>query len=154
MMNLVCPVSPVRIDRNVVRTNGAITTLGLLAYAATGSVFLILPIALDYVLRASMNAPKSPMARFAALVASRAGLPYRAMDKAPKVFASRIGVSFAMAAAIAHFFHADVAIVLALTLSFFTFLESALDFCVGCVVYTYIALPLRNVQDALFGRAA
>jgi len=146
MMNLVCPVSPVRIDRNVVRTTGAMTTLALVAYAATGSALIIVPVALDYALRASMKAPMSPMARLARRVAAALGLQYRAMDKAPKVFASRIGVIFAMGAAIAHFAAPELAAPLALALAVFTFLESALDFCVGCVVYTFIALPMLKLQ--------
>jgi hypothetical protein len=93
----------VSIDRNVVRTNGLITTLCLVAYVITGSPLLIVPIAVDYVMRASMSAPASPMTRVAQLVASLLGLRYRAMDKAPKVFASRIGVCFSAGAAITHF---------------------------------------------------
>jgi hypothetical protein len=37
----------VSIDRNVVRTNGLITTLCLVAYVITGSPLLIVPIAVD-----------------------------------------------------------------------------------------------------------
>ena len=149
MMNLVCPVSPVRIDRNVVRTNGALTTAALGLYAVTGSALIIVPLALDYVMRASMNAPTSPMARLAKRIAAFLGLEHRAMDKAPKVFASRIGVMFAMAAAVAHFVAPEFAAPIALALALFTFMESALDFCVGCVVYTYIALPLARARLAV-----
>ena len=61
MLKLICPVSGERIDRNVVRTNGLLTTTGLLAYVFTGSPLLIVPIGLDCVLRTSMTAPTSPM---------------------------------------------------------------------------------------------
>jgi hypothetical protein len=71
------------------------------------------------------------------------------MDKAPKVFASRIGVCFAMGAAITHLLAPPVAAWLAGTLAIFTALESVFDLCVGCVVYTYIALPLYRARDAV-----
>lgn len=147
--NIVCPISNVRIDRNVVRINGLITTALLVAYVITRSQWIIVPIGIDYVFRAMMNGPTSPMMRFARLLAGALGLPFRAMDKASKVFASRIGVSFAMGAAITHFSAPDVARGLAGTLAVFTMLESVFDFCVGCVVYTYVALPLYRARQAV-----
>lgn len=147
--NLVCPISNVRIDRNVVRTNGLITTLLLLAYVYTRSPWIIVPVALDYAVRAMMNGPVSPMAHVARFVAHALHIPFRAMDKAPKVFASRIGVCFAMGAAIAHFTAPAAAPWIAGALSVFTALESVFDFCFGCVVYTYVALPLYRARDAV-----
>lgn len=147
--NLVCPISNVRIDRNVVRTNGLITTGLLVAYVYTRWPWIIVPVGLDYVLRAMMNGPTSPMAHFAGVVARALHLPFRAMDKASKVFASRIGVCFAMGAAITHFVAPTVAPWLAGALAVFTTLESVFDLCVGCVVYTYVALPLYRARDAV-----
>lgn len=146
--NLVCPISHRRIDRNVVRVNGLVTTLGLVAYVLTGWGWIIVPIGLDYVLRAMMDGPTSPMTRLATLLARALRLPYRAMDKASKVFASRIGVCFALGAAITHFVAPSVAPVLAGVLAVFTTLESVFDLCVGCVVYTYVALPLYRAREA------
>lgn len=147
--NLVCPISNTRIDRNVVRTNGLLTTGLLLVYVVTHSPFVIVPVGLDYVLRARMSGPTSPMAHVATLIAKTLRIPYRAMDKAPKVFASRIGVCFAMGAAITHFVAPEVAVWLAGTLALFTTLESVFDFCFGCVVYTYVALPLYRARAAV-----
>ncbi|MFO0626421.1 MAG: DUF4395 family protein [Polyangiales bacterium] len=151
--NLVCPISRVRIDRNVVRTNGLLTTALLITYVVTRAPWIIVPVGLDYVLRARMGGPMSPMAQVAQRVARALGLPFRAMDKAPKVFASRIGVCFAMGAALAHFVAPSVAVWLAGTLAVFTTLESVFDLCVGCVVYTYVALPLYRARDAVASMA-
>lgn len=149
MDNLICPISKTRIDRNVVRVSGFITTLLLAAYVATGSAWIVVPVGLDYALRTPMNGPRTPLGRLAGLIAKSVGLPYRAMDKAPKVFASRIGVCFAMGAAIAHFEAPSMAPWLAGTLAVFTCLESVFDFCVGCIVYTYIALPMYRAREAV-----
>lgn len=147
--NLVCPISNVRIDRNVVRVNGFITTLLLLTYVLIGAPWIIIPIGLDYVLRAMMHGPTSPMAHLAAAVARGLRVPFRPMDKAPKVFASRIGVCFAMGAAILYFVAPTASRYLAGALAIFTMLESVFDFCVGCVVYTYLALPLYRARNAV-----
>lgn len=147
MWNVVCPISNVRIDRNVVRVNGLITTLCLVAYVNTRAPWIIVPIGLDYVLRAAASAPTSPMTRLARAAARAIRLPYREMDQAPKIFASRIGTFFALGAAIAHFIAPAASPWLAGTLAAFTTLESVFDLCVGCVVYTYLALPLRRAYD-------
>lgn len=149
MWNVVCPISNVRIDRNVVRTNGLITTACLVAYVLTGSPWIIVPVGLDYVLRSSARAPTSPMTLGARAVARLLRLPPRAMDQAPKLFASRIGACFALGAAGAHLLAPRLAPWLAGTLAVFTALESVGDLCVGCVVYTYVALPLRRAYDGV-----
>lgn len=147
--NIVCPISHVRIGRNVVRINGLVTTGLLVAYVFTRWPWIIVPVGLDYVLRARMSGPTSPMTHLARWLARVLRIPYRAMDKAPKVFASRIGVCFALGGAIAHFVMPGVAPWLAGTLAVFTALESLADLCVGCVVYTYLALPLNRARDAV-----
>lgn len=147
--DLVCPVSNVRVDRNAVRVTGFVTTLLLLLYVWTRSPLIAVPLGLDYALRAVMSAPPSPVARLGQAVARALGLPRRPMDKAPKVFASRIGVCFAMGVAITHFAAPAVAPWLAGVLAVFTALESIGDLCVGCVVYTYVALPLYRAREAI-----
>lgn len=147
--DLVCPVSNVRIDRNVVRTNGLITTLLLVTYVVLPTAWIAVPVGLDYVLRAQMHAPASPMTRVAQGVARVLRLPPRPMDKASKVFASRIGVCFAMGVALCHVAAPAVARWLAGTLAVFTALESVFDLCVGCVVYTHVALPLYRAREAV-----
>jgi hypothetical protein len=148
MMNLLCPVSNERTDRNVVRTNGLITTACLVAYVYTRSPWIIVPVGLDYALRTSLTGPASPMTLLARRVAGLLRLPARPMDKASKVFASRIGVCFALGAAVAHFLAPAAAPWLAGALAVFTTLESVFDLCVGCVVYTYVALPLYRARVA------
>lgn len=147
--NLVCPISHLRIDRNVVRINGLVTTLLLVAYVLTRQPAIIVPIGLDYVLRARMTGPTSPMTWLARRLARALKVRERPMDKASKVFASRIGVCFALGAAVCHFVAPTIAVGLAGALSVFTALESVGDLCVGCVVYTYIALPLNRAREAV-----
>ena len=147
--NLICPISNARIDGNVVRTNGFMSASLLAAYVATRSPWIIVPVGIDYMFRARMGGPTSPMTHLARAVARTLRFPFHAMDKAPKVFASRIGACFAMGAAITHFVAPTAAVWLAGTLAVFATLESVFDFCFGCVVYTYVALPLYRARDAV-----
>ena len=148
MRNLVCPVSTLRVDRNAVRVTGLLSTLALVAYVVTRSPFVIVPLGLDYLVRTVMAAPPSPLAQLGRTIARLLRLPAQPIDKAPKVFAARIGVCFALAAAVTHFLAPAAAPCLAGTLAVFTLLEGGFDFCVGCVVYTYVALPLWGPRDA------
>jgi hypothetical protein len=147
ILDLVCPISGRRIDRNVVRTNGILTTLALVAFVVTRMQPIIIVIGLDYLVRAMMTAPTSPMTVVARAVAHVLRMPYRAMDQAPKVFASRIGVCFAVGSAITSFAAPAAAPWLAGVLAACTLLEGAFDLCIGCVAYTYIALPLRGTAE-------
>jgi hypothetical protein len=69
-------------------------------------------------------------------------LPAKQIDKAPKIFAARMG--FAMTLAFALLFVVQLATasaVVAGVLVFFAGLEFALAFCAGCTIYTYLVLP-------------
>jgi hypothetical protein len=148
MLNVACPVSSVQIDRNVVRTAGLLSSVGLAAYVMTGSALFIVPIALDYVVRAMGDGMASPLTIAARRLAAALALPYRPTDQAPSAFASRIGVWLAVGAALAHFVVPAAALWLAGTLAFVAGLESVLDFCAA-----YVALPTRLSHEAA-GRAS
>jgi hypothetical protein len=141
MKSLVCPISPLRIDENAARVTG-LTMAGLLGlYAATGAVVIPSAIALDYAIRAFTSRRSSPAGWFAFKVARLAGLPEVKIDKAPKVFAARVGFLFALTSALIWFVDPTASLVVALTLMGFALLESLLNVCVGCLVYTHVAFP-------------
>ena len=64
------------------------------------------------------------------------------IDKAPKIFAARVGFLFALASALLFFISLSASLVVALTLMCFALLESVFNLCVGCLVYTFIVFPL------------
>jgi hypothetical protein len=65
------------------------------------------------------------------------------IDKAPKVFAARIGFVFSMLTLAGMLLGLEVlATISASTLVLFAFLECGLNFCMGCWVYTYVVFPL------------
>lgn len=144
MNTLVCPVSTERISTNVVRVTGFFVVLGVAAFALTGFNWILPILALDLAVRGFGDPRFSPFGRLAAWVVDRAGVPGAPMDRAPKMFAARVGFLFAAAAFGLSFVWPPVGLGVALALGTFAALECVFNFCVGCVVYTYVVLPLAH----------
>lgn len=142
LKDVVCPLSPLRINGNVARITGLLMAAMLACYALTGSLYFILVIAIDYFIRAATPMPYSPFSWLAAKIVAAFKLNNHPIDKAPKIFAARVGFLFAFTATILYFVNPAASLVVALILMFFALLESVFDFCVGCIVYTYVVLPV------------
>ena len=99
--SLVCPLSMERIDKNVVRfsaviTAGIIALYSVLALASdTGVFILMLVVAGDYFVRVFTPFKLSPIGLLARQVTRGLGMTPNQMDKAPKIFAVRVGFIFA-----------------------------------------------------------
>jgi hypothetical protein len=142
MKALICPVSTQRINRNVVRITGFMMATMIALYAITGSIYFIIAITIDYFIRAFTSLKYSPFSWLAYQITQLFKLKEIQIDKAPKIFASRVGFLFALATVILYYFHPTSSLIVGLTLMGFALLESVFDFCVGCVVYTYVVLPI------------
>jgi hypothetical protein len=141
MKTLLCPISTSQINRNVVRITGFFMAAMIACYAYTGNIYFVVAIALDYSIRAFSLLPHSPFSWPASRLVTAAKLPLHYQDKAPKIFAARVGFLFALATVVLYPFFPIASLVVGLTLMGFALLESLLDFCVGCLVYTYIVWP-------------
>lgn len=140
---LICPVSPERIDENKVR----VTALGIIlltgSYFITGHVIFPIILVLDFFIRAATRLPNSPVSWLAHHFVRAMGTRPIWIDKAPKMFAARVGLllSTAMLAGNAFGFPLLTYFV-GTTLVVFAFLECGLNFCAGCWLYTYVVYPL------------
>lgn len=111
-------------------------------YAFTGLVFFVVAITIDYFIRAFTPLQYSPFSWSACRIVRLSKLPQKQIDKAPKIFAARVGFLFALATVVFYFVFPTVSLIVGLALMSFALLESVFDFCVGCVVYTYVVLPV------------
>lgn len=143
--NLICPVSPDRLDENRVR----ITALGVVfimgSYFITG--FKILPAILlvDFYIRAFTRLKYSPLSYISYLLVKAINAPPAYIDKAPKMFAARIGLVLTLLISTAAFLNWDfLAYTCGSILVIFAFLECGLNFCMGCWLYTYVVFPLAR----------
>lgn len=144
MNSLICPISIEKINKSVVRTTGFLVVLTVLFYAVTGNVLFMAFLLADFIIRGFTQIRVSPYAFVAKRLSKLFGFKPVMIDKAPKLFASRVGFLFALTSVSLYFVSPISSLVVALVLMVFAALESLFDFCVGCVVYTYVVLPLNN----------
>jgi uncharacterized protein DUF4395 len=140
--SLLCPISPLRVGETTARLTGLLAAALIGVYALTGAGAIMLALAIDYGVRAGSRWRHSPLSWLAAHLVRALHLPNRLIDKAPKMFAARIGLLFALASSLLALLDAPTSLVVALVLLGFALLEALLNICVGCLAYTYVMLPL------------
>ena len=142
MQNLICPVSTERINENTARVNGFLVATIVALFASTRNIFLIGVLLVDFFIRAFTALRYSPGNWLSSQIVRRLRLPEVKTDKAPKVFAARVGFLFAAATLAFFAINRRVSVVISLVLMSFALLESVFNFCVGCLVYTYVVFPI------------
>jgi hypothetical protein len=143
MKNLVCPVSQEKVQEHLPRVTAFFTIAILTAYLISGYLPLILFLFLDFFIRGINKSRYSLLFQLARITSKIFSFKSHAIDKAPKLFAARIG---AVLTATAIVFHAigilPVADGIAITIILFAFLECVLNLCVACYIYTFLIFPL------------
>jgi hypothetical protein len=140
---LICPVSPERIDENRVRVTALGVVLVMGTFLFTGEVLVPALLAVDFFIRAFTRLNYSPLSWMASLFVKAVGTEPVWINKAPKVFAARIGFLLTVITTLSSLLGFPLmASVTAMVLVAFAFLECGLNFCAGCWVYTYVVYPL------------
>lgn len=149
MNSLICPVSKEKVNKSVVRITALFIATFVVVYALTGNLYFILGITIDFVIRAFTSAKFSPLSFLAHKTAYLLKIKPQSIDKAPKLFASRVGFLFSVATIALFPINPVASVIVSLILMSFALLEAVFDFCMGCVVYTYVVLPLnsRKIQN-------
>lgn len=112
-------------------------------YLLIPNPYIPLYLGIDFYIRAFTKASYSPLSWISHQFVKILNLPIHMIDKAPKIFAARIGFIFSLSVLILTLLGLTaVAIPVASVLILFAFLECGLNFCAGCWVYTYIVIPL------------
>jgi hypothetical protein len=143
--DIICPVSTDRLDENRVRVTalGVVVIMG--AYFATGFRFLPAILVVDFYVRAFTRLKYSPLSYVSNLLVKAIDAPPVLIDKAPKMFAARIGLVLTLLLTMAVFLNWNLlAYITGSVLVIFAFLECGLNFCMGCWLYTYVVFPLAR----------
>lgn len=140
---LICPVSPERVDENRVR----VTALGVVfmmgAYFVTEIALFPALLVVDFFIRAFTKLSYSPLSYLAHLFVKLIGTQAVLIDKAPKMFAARIGFIITTITTLGALLHFPLlAYISGSVLVLFAFLECGLNFCMGCWLYTIVVYPL------------
>jgi hypothetical protein len=150
MPNLLCPISTEVIDKRSSRVSATLTAVLLLAYALTGAWVILLAVELDYIIRV-MTSSKAPISRLASGALRAAGVGPEPMDKAPKIFAWRVGFLLATSSLVLLGVSAPASIAVAVFLMAFNVLDGVFNLCVGCVTYTLVVFPYLGPRTAQRG---
>ena len=144
MKTLICPLSPERIDGNVARTTGFFMALLIALSLAAGSPIPAGLAAIDYAIRAFTPYPLGPVSWLARQSNRALDVDAHTINRAPKIFAARVGFLFALATTclLLPTGAGLSAFIVGGTLLLFALLESLADLCMGCIVYTYLILPV------------
>lgn len=140
---LICPVSPERVDENRVRATalGVVVVMGL--FFMTGNALIPALLAVDFFIRAFTGLSFSPLSWVGHMAVKAISTRPVPIDKAPKVFAARIGFLLTLIITAASLLGLPIlASVVGGTLVLFAFLECGLNFCMGCWIYTVVVYPL------------
>jgi hypothetical protein len=146
---MICPVSPERVDENKVRVTalGVVVIMG--SFFITGLWVFPALLAVDFYIRAFTRLPYSPLSWLAQFFVKAIGTQPVLIDKAPKIFAARIGMILTILTTLGALLNWYLlAYITGSVLVLFAFLECGLNFCMGCWVYTYLVYPhFRQRED-------
>lgn len=145
MKQLICPISNEMVNERLARLNAFFTILLIVAGFVFNSAIFPLVLLADFFIRAFTHAKISPVSFLSSGLAKLLNLSKKPIDKAPKIFAARLG--FIMTLVIATLFLLQLytaSMAIAGILVFFATLEFAFGICVGCIIYTYFVLPLYS----------
>jgi hypothetical protein len=143
MKNLICPISDQRINEQVTRLN-ALFAVGVIVLAfVLNSVLVLTFLMADFFIRAFTEIKFSPISFVSHTLSHALNLPLKLIDKAPKVFAARMG--FLMTILISGLFVSDfilASMIVSGVLVIFAMLEFVFAKCAGCMIYSYLILPV------------
>ncbi len=142
MKQIVCPISKDKVNEQVVRLNAIIGVLLVIAGFAFDSVFYMLFLMSDFFIRAFTPARFSPISFVSHWITNTMRLGDKQIDKAPKIFAARLGFLLLLMLNILFLTGAQApAMIVGGIFVLFAMLEFALAICIGCIIYTYLVLP-------------
>ena len=145
MRNLVCPISTEIINERVTRANALLTIILAASGFIFSSVLFFVFLMADFYIRAFTQLKYSPISYISSRLSNALHLDKKPIGKAQKIFAARLGFIMTMAVTILFYFELNTAsLVIAGILVFFASLEFVFGICVGCIIYTYLILPLYN----------
>ncbi len=142
IIQIICPVSGEKADKNTTRTIALFTVLITAAALLAGSYMILLLLAADFAIRSFSSGTGSPLKILSKKITGTLNINKKPVDAAPKKFAAMLGMIFSLLAGLLIILNLPVAAtVVASTLIFCALLEGVFGYCLGCVVYSLFTLP-------------
>ncbi|HKJ41242.1 MAG TPA: DUF4395 domain-containing protein [Sunxiuqinia sp.] len=142
MKNIFCPISDERINEQVARTTALLVVITAILAFGFNSIILMAFLVADFYVRAFTKMKFSPLSYASNQLNQLLKLPVKPIDKAPKIFAARMGFTMSFIFTVLHAVQLTTAsAIVAGIMVLFAGLEFAIAFCAGCTIYTYMVLP-------------
>jgi len=142
LRDLVCPISNEKIDSNVSRLTILISVVLVSVFIITKNAAFLYLAMFDYFVRAFTSGQFSPLRWIASIVSNLLKWSPKWIDKAPKVFASRLGFICLLTSAILNMLGLSTSAIIIAAFASVLFLLDALGIvCVGCIIYHYVVFP-------------
>jgi len=142
MKNVFCPISTERINEQVPRITSLLVIVLVITGFALQSMWVFAFLLADFAIRAFTTTRFSVLSCAAYWIATALQLPEKKIDKAPKIFAARMGFMMVLIFSVLFAFDLQTSSkVVAGVLVVFAGLEFAIAFCAGCTIYTLFVLP-------------
>jgi hypothetical protein len=144
-MEISCPVSPERVNENVVRIIAFFVALIGICCVAVNNYYLIIFLFLDFGLRAFTSGRWSLLRNIANAIVKLFSISTKPTDLAPKKFAAKMGFIFCIVIYGSVLFQFSLApLILTAILIAFAILESIFGICIGCHIYTLFQLARKK----------
>ena len=141
MNNLVCPISTQQINEYASRVVATVIVSLITLFIITQNVWFLIFAIFDFTFRVFEKVKFSPISWFVSKLFNITNLPKKLVNKAPKVFAARLGFFLSVLALALFFFYPTVSIIIAGVLGICAFADAAFNYCIGCVIYHYVVFP-------------
>ena len=143
--NIICPVSSEKVDSHVSRLTVFINDALMVYFLISLQPIAIYIVTIDYGIRALGFNQYSPLCLIASLIIKTTRATPKMVDKAPKIFASRLGFICAVMGSL--FISSNMPTASRGIIGMFVVLatlDSVFDLCVGCIIYNYLVFPFFN----------
>lgn len=140
-MSFICPVSNIKINEYTARLTNFTMVVLLVLYIFLKIEYLLFITTFDYLFRSFLNIKYSPVSFAYNMLFKLINAPVKLKDKAPKVFASRVGFLLSATALVLFYFYPLGSLTAAGVLAFCSFMDSVFNYCFGCLIYYKIVLP-------------
>ena len=136
---IICPVNNEWVNTNQVRINASIVFIFCSLAFTLQMPYIILILCIDFFCRGFVKKRVSILNYISKSIITAFDVPTNKENKAPKIFAAKVGFAFTALSLICHLLHFNLGFNLFLGfIILFSFLEFAFKFCAGCVVYTLL----------------
>lgn len=145
MKQIICPVSNEKINEQITRLNAFLGILLVVAAYTFNSSFFLIVLLADFFIRAFTRTKYSPISFVSHWLTNTLRLNEKTIDKAPKIFAARLGFLMILTLTILFISNMQLAtLIIGGAFILFALLEFVFAVCVGCIIYTYLVLPFYN----------